>query len=221
MSLFENINNLKLLQNLLKPPDESSDSEEDDRLPPAGSHKIGEYKKYKKHTKFRILKIHPKFLGPANIGTNAKANPKQENFPKKSIVTKTDFPQNIEEWEKLQEEENQEVLETRKRPEYKILYKQAVTTEDIYLQMGNKNAATMSCEDMVIQIELPAEIVGIEEMDLSVTKTDIDLKTSIYRLRLPLTHTINPDKGKASYNSETKILTLTLRMDREFDYVNF
>lgn len=112
-------------------------------------------------------------------------------------------------------------METRKRPEYKISYKQAVTTEDIYLQMGNKNAATMSCEDMVIQIELPEEIVGIEEMDLSVTKTDIDLKTSIYRLRLPLTHNINPDKGKASYNSETKILTLTLRMDREFDYVNF
>lgn len=44
MSLFDNINNIKLLQNLLKPSDESSDSEEDDRLPPTGSHKIGEYK---------------------------------------------------------------------------------------------------------------------------------------------------------------------------------
>lgn len=87
--------------------------------------------------------------------------------------------------------------------------------------MGNKNAATMSCEDIVIQIQLPEEIVGIAEMDLSVTKTEIDLKTSIYRLKLPLTHNINPDKGKASYNSETKILALTLRMDREFDYVNF
>lgn len=42
MSLFDNINNLKLLQNLLKPPDESSEEEEDDRLPQTGSHKIGE-----------------------------------------------------------------------------------------------------------------------------------------------------------------------------------
>lgn len=42
MSLFENINNLKLLQNLLKPPDDSSDSEEDDRLPRTGNHTIGE-----------------------------------------------------------------------------------------------------------------------------------------------------------------------------------
>lgn len=46
MSLFENI---KLLQNLLKPPDESSDSEEDDRLPPTGNHKIGEYRKKRKN----------------------------------------------------------------------------------------------------------------------------------------------------------------------------
>lgn len=57
MSLFDNINNIKLLQNLLKPPDESSDSEDDDRLPPTGSHKIGEYKKFEKKTKKLNLKF--------------------------------------------------------------------------------------------------------------------------------------------------------------------
>ena len=39
--MFEDVNTLKLLQNFLKPPDEGSDSEEEDHLPAAGVHKFG------------------------------------------------------------------------------------------------------------------------------------------------------------------------------------
>jgi hypothetical protein len=35
---------------------------------------------------------------------------------------------------------------------YDIIYKQAVTSEDMFLGMGNKNPATASCEDMVVSI---------------------------------------------------------------------
>jgi len=35
---------------------------------------------------------------------------------------------------------------------YEILYKQSVTTEDMFLQMGNKTPSTASCEDMVVSI---------------------------------------------------------------------
>ena len=33
---------------------------------------------------------------------------------------------------------------------YDIIYKQAVTTEDMFLQMSNKTPSSVSCEDMVV-----------------------------------------------------------------------
>jgi hypothetical protein len=33
-------------------------------------------------------------------------------------------------------------------------YKQRVTTEDVFLQMGNKNPSSASCEDLVVSLTL-------------------------------------------------------------------
>lgn len=87
--------------------------------------------------------------------------------------------------------------------------------------MTAKTAATSSCEDMIIEVLLPEETVKIDMMYLNVEPKDVILQTPIYRLKLPLPHTVNPKKGRAEYDSEKKILKLTLRLDRELDYVNF
>ncbi|KAG5675865.1 hypothetical protein PVAND_005733 [Polypedilum vanderplanki] len=126
----------------------------------------------------------------------------------------------IEEWEQSQKED-EELIDSRLQPEYSITYKQSVTTEDIYLQMGLKTPATSSCEDMIVEIKIPNETTTIEQMDLSVEEEKIELKTSIYRLKLMLPQKVNPQKGKAEYDSTKKILKLTLRMNREYDFVNF
>lgn len=42
----------------------------------------------------------------------------------------------------------------RIQPDYDISYKQKITTEDIFLQMGNKTPATASCEEMMVIILL-------------------------------------------------------------------
>lgn len=44
-------------------------------------------------------------------------------------------PKSIEEWEEMQEKCDDDLLETRTRPNFKISYKQAVRTEDVYLQV--------------------------------------------------------------------------------------
>jgi hypothetical protein len=36
---------------------------------------------------------------------------------------------------------------------YEIVYKQAVSSEDMFLQMGNKTPLTSSCEDMVVSLQ--------------------------------------------------------------------
>lgn len=88
-------------------------------------------------------------------------------------------------------------------------------------QISNKTSATASCEEMIIDIDLPDETDTVDQMDLSVTKQSIDLKTSKYRLRLPLAQAINPNKGKAKWNKDKQLFSLCLILDREFDYVNF
>lgn len=126
----------------------------------------------------------------------------------------------IEEFEE-QQKFDEDILDNRKIPDYKITYKQAVTTEDIFLQMNLKTPATASCEDMIIEIFLPEETVGIDQMDLDVSENEVDLKTPIYRLKFSLPHKVLPNKGRAAYDVGKKILKLTLRMNREFDFVNF
>lgn len=124
------------------------------------------------------------------------------------------------EWEQQQIKDD-ELLDTRKQPDFKITYKQAVTTEDIYLQMGLKTPATSSCEDMIVDIPLPEETVNIDQMDLTVEADKVDLQTPIYHLSLSLPHKIHAKKGRAEFDSDKKVLRLTLRMDREYDFVNF
>ena len=35
---------------------------------------------------------------------------------------------------------------------YDVILKQAVTTEDMYLQLGNKTPSSVCCEDMVVSL---------------------------------------------------------------------
>ncbi|XP_022196840.2 dynein assembly factor 6, axonemal [Nilaparvata lugens] len=107
----------------------------------------------------------------------------------------------------------------RQRPEYDIKYKQAVTAEDIYLQMGRKTTASSSCEMMVLDFKLANE--QRECVDLQVSRKHLDIRSPLYRLSLPLPHPVNPDKSTADWDPTTSILSVSLFLDRELDYVNF
>lgn len=199
---FEDVNSIRLLKSFfdecrLDKGDSSSDSDPDGDFPNVAS-----------------------ALSPASVKSKkGQVKKTLEN----SLMVKIDeksAAKSMQEWEQ-QQTEDEELLDTRKQPEYQIVYKQAVTTEDIYLQMGLKTAATSSCEDMVIDIQLPEEIVTIDSMDLDVEADSIHLQTPVYRLKLSLPHKIDPKKGKAAFDSDKKLLKLTLRMKRELDFVNF
>ncbi|XP_055905503.1 dynein axonemal assembly factor 6 [Eupeodes corollae] len=200
MSLFDNGDSILLLKKLLQPNEESSSDSEDD------------------NNQNKTRNIGPSHFGPKKQTSSKTKNPRNIPEPETESIKKNT---NIDEWLDKQEKEDTEILETRKRPEYLISYKQSVGTEDVFLQMGNKTNATSSCEDMIIEIKLPEETVAVHQMKISVTTSEIDLTTPIYRLKLPLGQPINPDKSSAKYFSEQKLLRLTCRMDREYDFVNF
>lgn len=197
--LFSNPNHLRLLQELLN-PDNEDDSESD------------------VITRTQAAKRATQNLPVQTLSGEAAAS----GSSTATSTTTVAHPQTIEDWERQEELLNDAVLDTRPRPEYTIVYKQAVRTEDIYLQMGNKTPATASCEEMTIKIAMPNETAeDIDRMQLDVAANAIDLQSPTYRLKLPLVQAIDPDKGKATWNAEKKVLTLVLVMAREFDFVNF
>ena len=161
-------------------------------------------------------------LNPLSIGDKKKAEIKNtvENPLLKKIDAQVDFLNSIEQWDE-QQKKDEELLDSRKAPDYTITYKQVISTEDIYLQMGLKTPATSSCEDMIIEIKLPDEMVGIDQMDLNVTENEVQLKSPVYNLKLLLPQKVHPNKGRAEYDADKKLLKITIRMDREYDFVNF
>lgn len=85
--------------------------------------------------------------------------------------------------------------------------------------MGLKNPTTASCEDMIITIELPGE--NRQNVDLKIKQENLKLISPKFYLDLPLPHPVDPQKGNAKFDNDTRKLIVTLRMDREFDVVNF
>lgn len=191
---------LKALRDLLTPAEKDSDSENEDQSPEFKAKFVNPYSLYK----------------PEDDQQPESSNASGSKNHRKSTKLET-----LDEWEKREEYFNSDENETRKTPEYRIIYKQAVSPEDIYLQIGSKTSSTASCEEMCLEIQLPDETVGIEHMELEVNPTEIDLKTPVYRLKLPLVQTVDPDYGKAQWDGEQKILRLNLVMKREYDCVNF
>nr|XP_016934351.1 dynein assembly factor 6, axonemal [Drosophila suzukii] len=210
MSIFEHPDQLKMLQDLLNPNqrrggiDYSSDEDEEESMV--------------------VHKLNPGGIGrssePDSTGkTKKKKKPNPLATP--LVEEEKKQPESLEQWQEQQEREDNDILETRKSPEYTMTYRQAVGTEDVFLQMGNRTGSSASCEDLILEISLPDEEMAADKMSLSLQETEIDLATCLYRLRLPLPHPVNVDRCQAKYDSELKKLRLTLRLKRELDYVNF
>lgn len=76
--------------------------------------------------------------GPGDIASvptkKSFSNKTSQNNETDALSFAKQMPRSIEEFDDLQEfEENS--LESRKRPEYSISYKQSVTPQDVYLQV--------------------------------------------------------------------------------------
>lgn len=191
MDDFYNPSNLLLLRDLLNPTNSDSESEtdEDDRVP--------------------LSKV------------TFSSKPTQDGFdsqPSPSADPKPNEPQTIEEFMEQEAKLIEDELEQRICPEYNIIYKQAVAPEDIYLPLSTKTPATACCEQMCIEILMPNETVAIDRMTLDVRANDLALHTPVYRLNIPLPQQINPDHSKAEWDEAKKLLKLTLRVKKNWNF---
>ncbi|KAM8953683.1 dynein axonemal assembly factor 6 [Pelodytes ibericus] len=112
-----------------------------------------------------------------------------------------------------------DVYDPREQPEYEIIFKQRVSSEDLFLGLTRKDPSTACCEDMLVRIKLPG--TKASDVSLQVKKKFIDLRTPKYKLGLHLPHAVDAENGKARFVSDTEALEVTLAMTREFDFINF
>ncbi|XP_065832762.1 dynein axonemal assembly factor 6-like [Oscarella lobularis] len=106
----------------------------------------------------------------------------------------------------------------RPAPEHDMVFQQSVFTEDLFLGMGNKNPSTASCENLVIKIKLPE--TNYSDVHLDVTDTFLDCRTPKHKLGLHLPHRVDSKNGRAKWDSEQEQLTVTLKLNREYDFLN-
>jgi hypothetical protein len=191
---MENLTNLNLLKNLF---DECRDDDHDSEDERENADENGIF----------------------NLRKKSKGN--FSNTVENSLITKIEpnSDMNIQSVDDL--EVYEESFDSREQPSYLISYKQQLTAEDCYLQMGLKTPATSSCEFMIIEIMLPLENSSIDQFELDVKEEEIILKTRKYKLQTQLPHKISPQKSSAKYDCGKKKLTLSLKMDRPYDFINF
>ena len=156
-------------------------------------------------------------LGPGNIGSKSKKSTENVSTPyAKKADTNSDDIWNSEE---VQEGSIFNQDDPRIAPQYDLVLKQKVTSEDMFLGMSGKNPSSACCEEMVIKIVLPDS--KMSDVDLDIKADTLDCCTPKYRLLLPLPHPVDPKLGKAQWHPDKFTLEVTLVMRREYDYINF
>ncbi|KAJ3655159.1 hypothetical protein Zmor_014296 [Zophobas morio] len=147
--------------------------------------------------------------------TQKKTNP----YDKVQIEKKDNEKSDVYDFESSLTSEDEPSPDWKKTPKWNISYRQQVSASDVFLQMGAKTPATASCEDMIVTIDLPGQ--HVQNMDIKVHKNELVVYSPNFSVKIPLPHPVHPQKGDAKWDKEQEKLTVTLRMEREFDFINF
>ena len=108
-----------------------------------------------------------------------------------------------------------ETPDGRVKPDYDILYKQSLSAEDVFMNMGMKDGSTEHCEAIVVKIPMPGATMA--QVSLEVTPTRLQVQSNKYKLFLHLPHKVNDQQGRAKWDNKTETLSITLPIIREDD----
>jgi hypothetical protein len=131
----------------------------------------------------------------------AKVNNRVAQKPNTEIWTEDDFKE-----EKIKED-------GRPKPQFDILYKQSVKTEDIYLGMSGKDISSLSCDHLLVKILLPN--TQLKEIGLELKEQSIHLQTPNYLLNHTLPYKVDKDSSEAKWDKDKGLLLVTLKIIKQ------
>eukprot|EP01062_Namystynia_karyoxenos_P041037 TRINITY_DN29858_c0_g1_i1.p1 TRINITY_DN29858_c0_g1~~TRINITY_DN29858_c0_g1_i1.p1 ORF type:complete len:220 (+),score=95.82 TRINITY_DN29858_c0_g1_i1:104-763(+) len=150
----------------------------------------------------------PGALGPARQAENRTVFSKQ--------AKKVAAPQGNDIWDVDELPGEYDITgDDRARPEYEVLFKQRVGTNDVYLGLDfERDPSSNCCEEMVVRVHMPKECRA-DDIQLDVQEERIDLRSDHYRLLLPLQRKVYTNRGSAKWEKDTKRMVITLVLNRE------
>ncbi|KAJ3250944.1 Protein pih1d3 [Chytriomyces hyalinus] len=107
-----------------------------------------------------------------------------------------------------------DVHDPRPQPEYKLTYRQKVTSEDMYLQMSGKTPGIHDSDEVVVTIDLPG--VQFSDIVLTCTETSLDMRCPKYKLLLHFPRTVRDQDGNATWNKSRNQLVVAMPIKPDF-----
>ena len=130
----------------------------------------------------------------------------------KAGKVKVKDPNAIWDEEEVEQTDPDFIDDGREVPEYNIMYKQHVGSEDVYLGMGNTTPSTISAGYLVVHIDFPGQ--KMKNLDLKVEKQKIVAQSPKHRLCTYLPHEVDEQKGSAKWDGKKERLSITLPIIR-------
>lgn len=111
------------------------------------------------------------------------------------------------------EDQVEDPNDNRKRPRYEILYKQSVSTEDVFLGLGDKSPSSEDCEAMVVKVHFPG--CTLKDLELDVSRERFVAESETHRISMYLPLQVDDKAGDAKWDKAKECLSVTLPIIRD------
>ena len=159
----------------------------------------------------------PKFT-PGTLGAAAASAPNSVARKATEQQKKKDAKDIWDDDDMVENEPYEDVDDGRTRPEYEILFKQKVSSMDVFGGIDGKDGSSNCCEDLVIKVWLPG--TKFSDVKLEVTNKHIDVRSPKFKLIQPLPHEVESEKGTAKFDSKKGILSVTVPRIPDTSWMN-
>jgi len=104
----------------------------------------------------------------------------------------------------------------RIQPEYEILFQQNVGSEDVFLNLGQRDGSSDHCTHILVKISLPD--TQQKDISLDILEERLLLQAPKHRLNLALPYRVKKDQGNAKWDSLRGELAVTLVINQKVKY---
>lgn len=108
--------------------------------------------------------------------------------------------------------QSEDMPDDRVEPEFEVLHKQNVGTEDVFLGISEKDPSSNCSDGILIKIKLPG--CKLKDIECDVKEQSIHIQSPGHVLNHILPYKVDKDKGNAKWEQKTETLRLTLPIIR-------
>ena len=126
----------------------------------------------------------------------------------KSLAERLSAPENVIWTPEEVQEAAEEMPDDRMQPDFEIIPKQHVGTEDVFLGLSDRDASSTHCDSILVKIWLPN--TQFKNVELDIKNQAVVVQSPNFYLNKLLPFNVDKTKGKAKFDSDKFILEVTL-----------